>query len=804
MLFLAGLLGALAAAPSAHAVHVIFGGIKPVVTTRLDPIVNPGQLSSHLHTVAGGNGFKNTYSYDALTSESTCSTVVLQEDKSNYWTPSVYHQDPKNGSFTLMPASFNVYYLIRGEDTGDKIVPPPKGLVMLAGNPNRRTYNANNKEDQAVSFVCLDYSGAHNGDPEWAERPDFFKHNCPNGMRAQVFFPQCWDGKNLDSPDHKSHMAYPIQNYNGGKCPSTHPVHIISIFYEMFVSVDQFEYHGPGTWTLSNGDTTGLGFHGDFAMGWTDISLLDALINDCPNAAGNVADCPAMAKRMNPDAASACRFKGAVVDEPIGDKFPLAQLPGCNPLWTGTGAKPTCTGAIPTPALVDTQVPLLAGWSKIGCIAEGKNGRALTGAQLVDAQGMTINKCASFCASKGFPYAGVEWSQECYCGNALSNGATQNTVAADQCSNVCPGNQYDTCGGPQRLTLIHNPNPGQTPPQAPSSSVPPKPSTSSVPPKPSSSAPASPSAPAPQPTSSVPPKPSTSSVPPKPSTSSVPPKPSSSSIPPKPSSSSVPPRPSPSSSSPPAHTLIPTPSPSASSTPVATSSAAPLPSPTAPVVNGWIADGCLKDDSSRVLTGLSTASNTMTVGLCQSLCDAKGFQYSGLEYGSECYCGNFLSGGRKDAAAGACDMKCVDGQLCGGNWALNLFRKPNAPATPVVSPTTPSGWTAGECAQDGGHRALTGYSFTSDSLTVATCISTCDKKGFSIAGVEWGRECYCGNSFVNGLGQAIDAAKCNMRTTSGDPAGGSMALSIFRKTGSNTKRAPKAKHFGRNAHAHQI
>ena len=28
-------------------------------------------------------------------------------------------------------------------------------------------------------------------------------------------FPQCWDGVNLDSPDHKSHMAYPERQLPG-------------------------------------------------------------------------------------------------------------------------------------------------------------------------------------------------------------------------------------------------------------------------------------------------------------------------------------------------------------------------------------------------------------------------------------------------------------------------------------------------------------------------------------------------------------------------------------------------------------
>lgn len=33
---------------------------------------------------------------------------------------------------------------------------------------------------------------------------------CPQGLRTQIVFPSCWDGKNLDSSDHQSHMSYPI------------------------------------------------------------------------------------------------------------------------------------------------------------------------------------------------------------------------------------------------------------------------------------------------------------------------------------------------------------------------------------------------------------------------------------------------------------------------------------------------------------------------------------------------------------------------------------------------------------------
>lgn len=46
------------------------------------------------------------------------------------------------------------------------------------------------------------------------------------GIMANRYFPTCWDGVNLDSPDHRSHVAYPESGTleSGGRCPSTHPV----------------------------------------------------------------------------------------------------------------------------------------------------------------------------------------------------------------------------------------------------------------------------------------------------------------------------------------------------------------------------------------------------------------------------------------------------------------------------------------------------------------------------------------------------------------------------------------------------
>ena len=45
---------------------------------------------------------------------------------------------------------------------------------------------------------------------------------CPYGLRINNFFPTCWDGVNLDSPDHKSHVAYPSKGTfeTEWECPS--------------------------------------------------------------------------------------------------------------------------------------------------------------------------------------------------------------------------------------------------------------------------------------------------------------------------------------------------------------------------------------------------------------------------------------------------------------------------------------------------------------------------------------------------------------------------------------------------------
>jgi hypothetical protein len=132
---------------------------------------------------------------------------------------------------------------------------------MVAGNPLLRS-DSGDISATAKSFACLDYEGP--GHPETQEFPNI---NCPNGLRAQVFFPSCWDGVNLDSPDHQSHVAYPIGHYDSGTCPEGFPVRLVSIFYEVVWHTEMFAdmwYGDKQPFVFSSGDPTGYGQHGDF------------------------------------------------------------------------------------------------------------------------------------------------------------------------------------------------------------------------------------------------------------------------------------------------------------------------------------------------------------------------------------------------------------------------------------------------------------------------------------------------------------------------------------------------------------
>jgi len=65
--------------------------------------------------------------------------------------------------------------------------------------------------------------------------------------------------------------------------------------------------------------------------------------------------------------------------------------------------------------------------------------------------GLTPQKCMDACYAAGYSLAGVEYADECYCGNSVVNGGAQTTN--DGCDMVCQADSAHYCGGPDRLNL---------------------------------------------------------------------------------------------------------------------------------------------------------------------------------------------------------------------------------------------------------------------------------------------------------------------------------------------------------------
>lgn len=63
---------------------------------------------------------------------------------------------------------------------------------------------------------------------------------------------------------------------------------------------------------------------------------------------------------------------------------------------------------------------------------------------------MTIEYCINTCNSKGFSYGGLEFGDECYCGNAIENGQVP---ASDGCDMACSGDNSELCGSGGRISL---------------------------------------------------------------------------------------------------------------------------------------------------------------------------------------------------------------------------------------------------------------------------------------------------------------------------------------------------------------
>ena len=253
-----------------------------------DPILFPGQPGkSHLHQFYG-NLDANAYSTYSSLRSSGDSTCVGPLNRSGYWMPAL---EDGHGN-VVRPDYVAIYYKRRPasdpvvSDPNAKFymgqaVPLPNGLRFIFGwDPT----GINSARTGAAWFNCdgpTAVPGRYNSIPEAAA-------HCPGGNRigAVIFAPDCWDGQHLDSPDHRSHMAYATYGSWGYlKCDAAHPYVIPQFTLGAWYSIAPGE--DASTWRFSSdamapGQAPGYTFHADWFGAW-DQPTLQAWTDNCIN-----------------------------------------------------------------------------------------------------------------------------------------------------------------------------------------------------------------------------------------------------------------------------------------------------------------------------------------------------------------------------------------------------------------------------------------------------------------------------------------------------------------------------------------
>ncbi|KAL1302581.1 hypothetical protein AAFC00_002959 [Neodothiora populina] len=671
-----------------HTVHAFFRiNCYVVQTGRIDPIINPGAISAHAHTIVGASNIGVNSTYESLYN-SECTSCEIGKDKSSYWTPNLYYEYA-NGSFFEVPHDGSVvYYTTRGPNENDLTV-FPQGFRMVSGNKSNRSYNQSGMTwgnatfpsrpvSEAVSFACL----SQNIGPDTYNLVDV--RSCINGLRAQIHFQTCWNGKDLYKADN-SHVAHTNQ-IDDGVCHPSYPYQLPHVFLETNYAVVNVPGNDDGgRYVFSQGDPTGYGFHGDFFNAWETDTFTRAietclLYNGAPF--GTIDECPVLIESDTRVAAANCPVRPSQIDEPVHGL--ISKLPGCITVTEGpnpaTAADMECAAGVPQPAIFRTvnSTPLPTYTPSIGqpignpynvnlgCGNDsyGSPMRAVA-ARVTDNQtSMSVEYCQDHCNTRGYRVSAVQFGSQCWCDLTVNPSTifTSNFSTRDGCINTCPGNRSELCGGPNYVNVYNNTDPAFVP------------------------------------------------------------------------------------------------------TTDLTYSVIALTVPPAPYIDTYI--GCASEATiggQRALNGSEYHLDNMTIAYCRSRCQADNYAYYGLEYTTQCFCGNGLASGARlvdtllsPLTGSSCNSRCAGdfSQVCGQGGYLSLYSNPLWQPTVVtrnVGRYLNKGCVLEPAKVGTGARALAGGSLTTTpDMSPQVCVGTCLRGGYRYAGIENGNQCFCADTLSAG------------------------------------------------------
>jgi hypothetical protein len=272
-----------------------------------DPIVYPGaEGAAHLHRFYGNTLVDHNTTDESLftSGEGTCQGNVL--NRSGYWAPALLAPSYDNLGERLLDTNGDPAWVAVSGITGDPdeshelfyysaattdlaaIEPIPLGMRIIVGSGMGQP--GQEQDTSIVRWHCNSWRAA-NDDDEVQYTTGI--PSCDEGdiVRADLLFPNCWDGVNLDSDNHQSHLAYPIKGGGQIVCPDSHPVSLVRLSYHFGYAVTGGVSH-PDTqksdnWKLASDmyeatDTNsgGMSLHADWMNGWQP-ELMQMLLDNC-------------------------------------------------------------------------------------------------------------------------------------------------------------------------------------------------------------------------------------------------------------------------------------------------------------------------------------------------------------------------------------------------------------------------------------------------------------------------------------------------------------------------------------------
>lgn len=252
----------------------------------VDPLLYPGvSRGSHLHLFYGNTSVDEHSDLDNLANVGASTCTGGTANRSSYWAPAIIDTATGEPIYSYaFDSAVEAYYKSGYQGVSPQTIEAfPPGLRMVAGASNADEPQPTNR----VSWSCRITGNLRSE-----------LGTCPAGdeLVMTVVFPQCWDGVNVDSADHRSHMAYgtwgPVQGVNGAGCPASHPVALPEITLNFRWPIGPSD--DMSTWRLSSDvydGPAGYSVHADWVNGW-DQAILETWIDNCL-AASPTNDCHA-------------------------------------------------------------------------------------------------------------------------------------------------------------------------------------------------------------------------------------------------------------------------------------------------------------------------------------------------------------------------------------------------------------------------------------------------------------------------------------------------------------------------------